>query len=428
MKKLLPLIFLIVAFLVVQPSQSVSANIQTVNALDDVDDTSCDAGHCSLREAILYASPGDTIDFSVNLSGTIELDGDPLTIDKNLTIDGPGAAILAISGNTASPSKKSRVFHVFSETNDLDVTISGLSIINGDASNLSGGGVYNEGENLTILNCILDNNSATEGGGIYNSGIMTFDHSTLSNNATTGGSGGGVRNEGTLHINNSTIAGNSAVSGAGGGIYNDKLSQMTVDNSTIFDNHADSNRYWGGGIGNYGTLAVTNSTISGNSADSSGSGLRHQNDEDAGNNNLLTLANTIIANNIGAGDCQKDPNSLLTDDGYNLIEGTGDYACGLVDGVNGNIIGKDPTLANDLGNYGGPTPTLPILFINSPAQDAIPNGVNGCTAGVSTDQRGEIRAGGTDTNGYLACDIGAFEFASGAGYEFDQVLLPLLLR
>jgi len=423
MKKLLPLIFLIVAFLIAQPAQSVSADTQTVNALDDVDDTSCDASHCSLREAVLYASPGDTIDFSVNLSGTIELDGDPLTIDKNLTIDGPGAAILAISGNTTSPSKKSRIFHVFSETNDLDVIISGLSITNGDASNLSGGGVYNEGENLTILNCILDNNSATEGGGIYNSGNLTIGYTTISNNTSTGGSGGGIYNAGILDLNNSTIAGNSAVSGAGGGAYNEGA--MTVDNSTFFDNHADSNRYWGGGIGNRGTLTLTNSTLSANSADSSGAGLRHKG---AGSN--LTLANTIIANNTGAGDCQKDGDETdpITDGGYNLIEGTGNFACDLIDGVNGNIIGKDPALAKGLGDYGGPTPTLPILFISSPAQDAIPNGVNGCTAGVSTDQRGEIRAGGTDTNGYLACDIGAFEFASGAGYEFDQVLLPLLLR
>ena len=162
--------------------------------------------------------------------------------------------------------------------------------------------------------------------------------------------------------------------------------------------------------------------MSANSADSSGAGLRHKGDGE------LALVNTIIANNIGAGDCQKDPDSPLTDGGYNLIEGTGDFACDLVNGSNGNIIGSDPILADTLGDYGGPTRTLAILFASSPAWDAIPDGVNGCLAGVSTDQRGEVRAGGTTETGSTACDIGAFEYGSGAGYELNKIFLPITVK
>ncbi len=56
-----------------------------------------DAGSGSLRQAIIDASSGETIKFSV--TGTIRLTSGQLTIDKNLTINGPGANLLTISGN-----------------------------------------------------------------------------------------------------------------------------------------------------------------------------------------------------------------------------------------------------------------------------------------------------------------------------------------
>src|SRR5690242_9968154 len=58
-----------------------------------------DSGPGSLREAIVIAPSGSTITFAV--TGTIEFSFHygPLTIDKNLTINGPGASNLAISGH-----------------------------------------------------------------------------------------------------------------------------------------------------------------------------------------------------------------------------------------------------------------------------------------------------------------------------------------
>ena len=433
MKKLLTLILLSVILLgVASPFQSVSAGTLTVNALDDTDDGHCDATHCSLREALHYAATGGTIDFSI--TGTIMLDGTQLTIDKSLSIAGPGKDLLTISANTTNPSKKSRVFEIYSESSSLDVSISGLSISNGIASTGGddfGGGIYNHGENLTITDClIMDHTATVGGGGIYNVGNLTISDSMISNNVATGGPGGGINNggvisttnTGTLFLSNSTISGNSAVGGAGGGIYN--TGTATIDNSTFFDNHADSNRYWGGGIGNYGTLSVSSTTISANSAHLSGAGLRHKLNEN--NPSSLTLFNTIIANNTGAGDCQSE--TPINDGGYNLIEGTSGDACDLVNGSNGNIIGFDPLLDDSLGDYGGPTPTLPILFFGSPAIDAIPDGVNGCVAGLSLDQRGEMRGGGTSSTGYAACDIGAYEYGSGEGPPVNEIFLPLIKK
>src|SRR5437773_8056200 len=55
-----------------------------------------DNGAGSLRQAISASSPGDTIDFDSSLNGQIiALTSGGLIINKNLTITGPGANLLA---------------------------------------------------------------------------------------------------------------------------------------------------------------------------------------------------------------------------------------------------------------------------------------------------------------------------------------------
>lgn len=88
-----------------------------------------DSGPGSLRQAIADAAPGDTIDFSV--TGTITLASGELVIDEDLTINGPGATNLTVSGNNSN-----RVFNI---TNSA-AEIRNLTIANGRAS-VAGGGV-----------------------------------------------------------------------------------------------------------------------------------------------------------------------------------------------------------------------------------------------------------------------------------------------
>src|SRR5258707_1003738 len=59
-----------------------------------------DGGPGSLRLTLVQAASGDTIDFAI--SGTIVLTSGELLITNNLTLSGPGATNLAISGNNAS--------------------------------------------------------------------------------------------------------------------------------------------------------------------------------------------------------------------------------------------------------------------------------------------------------------------------------------
>ena len=58
-----------------------------------------DSGAGSLRQAILVASSGDTINFAPSVT-TVTLTSDELVIDKNLTITGPGANRLTVQRST----------------------------------------------------------------------------------------------------------------------------------------------------------------------------------------------------------------------------------------------------------------------------------------------------------------------------------------
>ena len=121
----------------VKTAQAATITVITVDTLVDENDHSCSEGDCSLRDAIETAAPEDTIEFDV--SGTITLGGTELNFNKNLTIIGPGARSLTISGANTS--------RIFSIGSSATVTISGLTITNGKkAAGLdSGGGIKNFG-------------------------------------------------------------------------------------------------------------------------------------------------------------------------------------------------------------------------------------------------------------------------------------------
>src|SRR5262249_15313017 len=82
-----------------------------------------DSGPGSLRAAIAAAnanSGADTIVFAKGVGGTIKLMSGELSITDSLTITGPGANQLALSGNNAS-----RVIEIAA---GFDVALSGLTI------------------------------------------------------------------------------------------------------------------------------------------------------------------------------------------------------------------------------------------------------------------------------------------------------------
>jgi hypothetical protein len=183
---------------------------------------------------VLYTSPSDPtrdeIDFDIpglssSTPGTITLGGSELLLTNSVIIAGPGAGLLAISGN-----EQSRVLEVAAGVND---TISGLTIENGLAP-WSSGGVVNKG-NLTLSNCTLSGNSCSNefsAGAIFNSGSMMVSGCTLSGNSS-----GTLFNTGSMTVTDCTFSSNSGGSTLVNGVAPTVSScTMTVTNCTIADN------------------------------------------------------------------------------------------------------------------------------------------------------------------------------------------------
>jgi hypothetical protein len=373
----------------------------------------------SLRQALADVNDGDTINFAV--TGTIGLTSGELLVDHSITISGPGAENLAINGNA-----KSRVFHIAS---GQTVIISGLTITNGHVSD-SGGGIYNDHAMLTLNDCTISNNSATDnpGGGIHNDG-ENVGHATLqiNNSLITNNSGGGIYNDAlqagaaTLVITYSTLSNNgpseainndgwsctfcgngttsvqitySSIIGNSGVIYSDTGRQncggscpvtISITNSTISGN--------GGGVHN-STLSdtvVSNSTISDN-----GSGIYNDNGAIAAsvynttmsNNGVeiqnvnapvaVTIGNTIFNVSPGGHSILNDFGTV-TSYGYNV---SSDDGGGYLNGT-GDEINTDPLLG-PLQDNGGPTLTHALL----PGSPAIDAGDPNFTPPPFFDQRG----------------------------------------
>ena len=269
-------------------------------------------GDGSLRGEIAAAHSGDTIVFnmmSIN-SPTITLNPlvGELLINKSLTIQGPGAGQLAISGGN-----NSRVFEVAA---GVQATLTGLTIRDGDGwavagssdptdYNYNGGAILNWGT-LTLNNSTVSDSSAgLTGGGIYSAGMLTLGNDIVSGN--TAYRAGGIYSSGTATITGCTLTNNTATggwsaswdidigwsNGAGGGIYNDGM--MTVKGCTLSGNAVADGGAGGGGIYNASVLTVSASKLSGNSALEYGGGIFND------YTGVLTLKSKVTGNTAFVG-------------------------------------------------------------------------------------------------------------------------------
>lgn len=343
-----------------------------------------DSGPGSLRQAIINANtnPGaDTINFQAGLTGTITLTSGQLpTITENLTITGPGAPVITVSGNHASG--------IFEIASGVIVAISELTI--GNAFHFAGGGVLNNGGTLSVSNSTLSGSSSSAGGGIANlGGRVTITNSTFSGNTA---SGGGIFNQGgTVIITSSTISNNSAA--GGGGIFN-QGGTVTVTNSTISNNSATLGGFAMGGaiFIDSGTVNIANSTLSGNLAINGGGGIRVI-------GGTVNIKNAIVANSTG-GDCSVAGPGTLNALGVNFST---DGTCPGFTQVTAAQLNLGP-----LQDNGGPTKTHALLS-GSVAIDAVTDCTDVAGNPVTQDQQGLMRPIDGNCDGIAQCDVGAYE-------------------
>ncbi len=331
--------------------QSVCLSSATVMNLND-------SGPDSLRQAIADVCDGGTVTFQAGLVGTIPL-ASPLTVNKNVTITGPGTAVLSVDGGnvTAILNVTGSGFTInlsgmtftrgfaasggaIDNTSGNTMTLASMVVSDSTASGTTGGGILNEGKMIVVNSVLSGNTAAFFGAGIYNANgaKLTVASSSISGNISNG-DGGGIYNADTataVAITDSTISDNSAKNSGGGlnGLFN-------LNNTTISANHAtDAVNGNGGGV--FGGGVWTNVTIVDNTSANGAGGASAA---------PLTMGNTIIANNTAV--THPDLVSAFVSLGGNLVKdhsgSTGYIGSDLPDGT-------DPVLG-DLQNNGGPTLT-----------------------------------------------------------------------
>src|SRR6187455_194197 len=185
-----------------------------------------DSGDGSLRAAVAATLPGGVVDFAPGLTGTITL-ANPIDVN-GLTISGPGASVLRLSGGDATP--------LLAMTGAT--TLEGLTIADSLATDqLTGAVTYAAGSGPHVLrDCRVQDNHAT---GSVTAAVVAFS---------------------TLTVERCTFSGNVGASAGGilaGAVGTDSM-ELTVRDSVFTDNESG---VIGGGIylvaGESGTVSAT---------------------------------------------------------------------------------------------------------------------------------------------------------------------------
>jgi hypothetical protein len=194
-----------------------------------------DSGAGSLRQAIADVPVNGTIGFAVE--GDIMLTSGELLVNKPLRIFGGYQSRIAVHGNPGNFNL--RVFHITAgpvKISDLTLQDGNKFLIGGDDS---GGGIYNAGD-LTLRRVTIRGNRATFGGGLYNDSgaTVTIINSTISGNTALdpgicdGGYGGGIfNNGGFVNLLNATITANDGEC-QGGGVWTES-GRVTLNNTIV---------------------------------------------------------------------------------------------------------------------------------------------------------------------------------------------------
>ena len=272
---------------------SVPTTFLVTDNLDDINPGSLryaitQANAATTPAAIVFSSSSDNgaVNFYDGFQHLIRLLSALPTISNDVTLIGPGSALLVVQGD----NKDFRIFNISNSARVTAVSISGLTMTSGvgvgaavqDADEmLTLNGVAVQGNNGTsisggafvaINNSIIENNGAACAGGTYivsgstvanngngigTGGVLSISDSSVTDNGTPAG-GGGIITSGTVFLTNDDIADNNGSVGAG--VIISSPSIVTIVNTTIADNTADS---FGGGllVERSGSIVIPGSSV-----------------------------------------------------------------------------------------------------------------------------------------------------------------------
>ncbi|MGO8672197.1 MAG: beta strand repeat-containing protein, partial [Capsulimonadaceae bacterium] len=456
MKTLNHLVLLCLLSVLLAVTPACAQSTYTVTSLAD------DGGVGELRAAIndANANPGSTIAFQGGLWGTITLTSALPNITASVTIQGPGASVIAVDG-----AGKYRPFNI---STSGAVTIFGLTVQHGSdqADSAGGGGILQSSGVLTLTDCTVTGNAATgDGGGISLNGTgATLTGCTVTQNTSNSTAGGGIvvniPGADTFAMTNCTLSGNTVSDGPGacGGGARIVSGSATVTNCTMssnlasgfgggFDNEdgtvtitactfSDNSSSIGGGLSNGNSLTVTGSTFTGNSA-SIGGGINN-----GGGGGSITVTNCAFAGNSSFSNSTYTGNPALDGGGAinngNSRSGNGWYG-GVLTVVNCTLTSNGTTVSGGgvyTDNGATSTVTNSVLY-----GDSAPTGSElagpGSTAATYSDVQGSYTGTGNINASPLFVNFPAdlhpapaspcYEMGTSAGapeYTLDNVPRP----
>ena len=308
---------------------------------------------------------------------------------------------IAGGGSTLQPDQNSQrinFFRIFQVEASGTLTLEAVTVIGESGVSLDGLAIYNVGttflRNSKVTGGSCEGDGLCNGGGIFNLGTLRLFGSEVSGNSVYNGGGGGIYNEGgEVTIINSVVANNITVDGGRGGNLYNASGNVRVEQSIIGGGASGV----GGGINNAGSLEIVNTLLVDNIAESvssdsesigTGSALFNtgkatvsfstfvgpeeffategEDGSTINNRGELILEATLISSQADYPSCT----GSITSRGYNL---NSDDTCGLTQP--NDLTNTDPSLGEDS------VPTSGSSALNKIPADA-------CE--VETDQRGGV--------------------------------------
>jgi CSLREA domain-containing protein len=231
-----------------------------VNTLEDRTDGTCGLTDCTLREAVGASRDANSlVTFAPNVRGTLTLNGTNIdisrTADVSLTIQGPGADQLTLSGGGQS--------NIFEDSlgNNGTANISGLTFSGGNSANTApgnagsqgnvntgqGGAINSDGLAVNISDCVFTGNRSTVyGGAIDSDGPLNLLRCIFTDNVSDRQEGAVGFFSGASSATDCTFANNTAREQGGAvGIFRDGT---TVTRCTFTGNRVVNTVAGGGGI------------------------------------------------------------------------------------------------------------------------------------------------------------------------------------